>query len=71
MPSKEDILQAKQVLSARLLSVGVRNRVMARHYTTRMRDVVAEAGANVHAVGIGRKVVSGEPTEVSRQTRWL
>jgi hypothetical protein len=63
MPSKEDILQAKQVLSARLLAAGVRNRVMSRHYTTRMREVVADAGANVHAVGIGRKLVNGEPTD--------
>jgi hypothetical protein len=63
MPSKEDILQAKQALSARLLAAGVRNRVMAKRYTTRMREVVAEAGANVHAVGIGRKMVNGQPTD--------
>lgn len=62
MASKEDILQAKEVLSARLLSLGARSGVMSRHYTTRMREAVADVSSNVHAVGVGRKVVSGEPT---------
>lgn len=63
MASKEEVMQAKEILSARLLALGVRNNVVARHFTTRMRDAVADVGANVHAVGVGRKVVNGEPTD--------
>jgi hypothetical protein len=63
MPSKEELLEAKQLLSARLLAAGVRSRVLSRGFTTRMRDAVADVGANVHAVGIGRKLVNGEPTD--------
>jgi len=62
MASKEDVLQAKEILSARLLGLGVRNNVMSRHFSLRMRDAVGDMGANVHAVGVGRKVVQGEST---------
>lgn len=63
MPSKEELIEAKQFLSARLLAAGVRSRVLSRSFTTRMRDAVADVGSNVHAVGVGRKLVNGEPTD--------
>lgn len=63
MVSKRDVLEAKAILSARLLSVAVRNRVMARRATTSLRDAIASVNANVHAVGIGRKLVNGKPTD--------
>lgn len=63
MPDKDEVIQAKDILSARLLSLGMRSGVMSRRYTTRMREAVADVGSNVHAVGVGRKVVSGKPTE--------
>ncbi|HEX8071588.1 MAG TPA: hypothetical protein VF546_16660 [Pyrinomonadaceae bacterium] len=63
MASKEEIIKAKDVLSARLLSLGLRSGVMAMRYKTRMREAVADVGANVHAVGVGRKIVNGEPTD--------
>jgi hypothetical protein len=63
MHSKEEIIQAKEILSARLLSAGVRSNVMARRFSKSMRDVVANISSNVHAVGVGRKTVNGVPTE--------
>src|SRR5688500_15295345 len=63
MYSREEIIQAKEVLSARLLAAGVRNNVLSRSFTTNMREAVANVGANVHAVGVGRKLVNGVPTE--------
>lgn len=63
MPSKDELIEAKQFLSARLLAAGVRSRVLSRSFTTRMRDAVADVGSNVHAVGVGRKLVNGKPTD--------
>lgn len=63
MASKEELIEAKQLLSARLLAAGVRSRVLTRGFTTRMREAVADVGANVHAVGVGRKLVNGKPTK--------
>lgn len=63
MPSKEELIEAKQLLSARLLAAGVRSRVLSRNFTFRMSEAVSEAGSNVHAVGIGRKLVGGQPTD--------
>lgn len=62
MHSKEDLIQAKDVLSARYLATAVRNNVMARRFTTNMREAVVNVGANVHAIGVGRKVVEGVAT---------
>jgi len=61
--SREELIQAKDILSARLLAISVRNGVMSQRYTTRMRDAVVNLGANVHGVGVGRKVVNGKPTD--------
>lgn len=60
MHSKEEVLQAKEMLSERLLGMGARSRVLARAFSTDMRDVIPELGANVHAVGVGRKIVENQ-----------
>lgn len=62
MSSSQDILQAKQALSARLLRAGLRGNAFNRRPALNVRTAIGFAGQNVHAVGIGSKVVSGEAT---------
>lgn len=62
MPAIDDVLQAKQVLSARLLRAGLQGGVVGRVATFRVHAAIASAGRNVHAVGIGRKIVKGKET---------
>jgi hypothetical protein len=62
MATKKDVIEAKEILSARLLAAGVRHKVIARRTTMRLREAVPNVSANVHAVGIGRKLVDGKPT---------
>src|SRR3954452_9878830 len=57
-----DLLSAKQTLSSRYLRIGVRRGTVGLARTFRVEAAVAAAGQNVHAVGIGRKIVDGEPT---------
>jgi hypothetical protein len=59
MPSEHDLLQAKQILSASLLRAGVRGGVIGMAAAIAVDRLIANAGKNVHAVGIGRKVVDG------------
>src|SRR5687768_3026352 len=59
MPSEEDLLQAKQILSASLLRAGVRGGVVGMAAAITVDRLIANAGKNVHAVGIGHKVVDG------------
>jgi hypothetical protein len=58
-----ELLQGKQVLSVRLLGIGLRFNVAAMRRTFRVEAAVAAAGRNVHAVGVGRKLVEGKPTK--------
>lgn len=58
-----DLLKAKQALSARYLKRGFRDNVVARAATMSVASAVAAAGSNVHAVGVGRKIVEGKPTD--------
>jgi hypothetical protein len=59
-----DVVQAKQVLSNRLLRNGLRGGVMARRGgAISVAAAVAAASRNVHAVGVGRKVVDGKVTD--------
>jgi hypothetical protein len=60
MPSFEDVLQAKQVLSSRLLRAGFRGGVVGRSAGLSVSAVIAKAGQSVHAVGVGKKVVEGK-----------
>lgn len=62
MAKREDVVQAKQVLSGRLLRAGLRGRVIGMAASIRVRQAVATAGSNVHAVGIGRKIIDEEET---------
>jgi hypothetical protein len=62
MPSKSDLIEAKRLLSAQLLGEAAHNNVVARTFTSRLRTATASLQSNVHAVGIGRKVVEGKPT---------
>lgn len=63
MPSHDDLLQAKQTLSASLLRAGLRGGVVGMAAAMRVERAIAAAGRNTHAVGIGRKVVDGEATQ--------
>jgi hypothetical protein len=62
MPTQQELFQAKQVLSASLLRSGLRGGVVAMAAAMRVDEAVAASGRNVHAVGIGRKVVDGKVT---------
>ena len=60
MAVSNDLLEAKQALSTRLL--GARAAVLPSATVAEFRVSVATAnpGANVHAVGVGRKIVDGQ-----------
>lgn len=58
-----DVALAKQAVSLRLLRAGLAGGVMARRQAVSLASAVAMAGQNVHAVGIGRKVVAGRVTD--------
>lgn len=62
MPSRDEFLQAKQTLSASLLRAGLRGGAVGMTAAMRVERAIAMAGQNVHAVGIGRKVVDGAVT---------
>lgn len=62
MPISPDLVQAKQTLSNRLLTAGFRGGVVFRGRALAVAAAVASAGRNVHAVGIGSKIVDGKPT---------
>jgi hypothetical protein len=63
MPIVNDLLDAKKVLSARLLGASVRVRGKGLRSFTTMAEAAAAAGNNVHAVGIGKKTVDGKVTD--------
>jgi hypothetical protein len=63
MPIPNDLLEAKQMLSARFLSIGAERGVVGRFRTLNVMAAAESAGQNVHAVGVGSKVVEGKLTE--------
>lgn len=63
MAVSADLIEAKQVLSARLLSAGIEGNAVATFFTHSVSDAVASARNNVHAVGVGKKVVEGKVTD--------
>lgn len=63
MAISADLMEAKQVLSARLLNAGLQGNAVAAVFTHSVSDAVAAASNNVHAVGVGKKVVEGKTTE--------
>jgi hypothetical protein len=60
--SLTDLLKAKQALSARLLRAGLRGGVTSRGPALTVASAIAGAPYNVHAVGVGRKIVEGSAT---------
>jgi hypothetical protein len=62
MPTFDDVQRVKQLLSGRLLRLGLRGGVTAMSLTRSVAVAVAAAGKNVHAVGVGRKIVEGKAT---------
>ena len=63
MPLPNDVLEAKSVMSARLLSAGAESGVVGRSRTLSVMAAAAAAGNNVHAVGVGHKMVDGQLTD--------
>lgn len=57
-----DLMHAKQALSARLLQAGLRGGIVAMRAPRTVEAATAIASRNVHAVGIGPKVVEGKMT---------
>lgn len=62
MPDRTEVQQAKQILSASLLRAGLRGGIVGRTPAVRIEAAIANSGQNVHAVGIGRKIVNGHAT---------
>jgi len=62
MAVSTDLIQAKQVLSSRLLRAGARGQAVNLSYSIRVSDAIVSSAHNVHAVGVGRKIVEGKVT---------
>jgi hypothetical protein len=60
-----DLMQAKQRLSARLLRSGLQGQVVGLRPALRVSVAISAAWRNVHAVGIGRKIVDGLTTDTA------
>ena len=57
-----DLLAAKRSLSNSLLDAGLRGQVIGRVAAATVANAIASTDRNVHAIGIGRKLVHGKPT---------
>lgn len=64
MEISADVLQAKKVLSARLLRTGLQEYDMRSFYAFSVSNAGAWARHSVHAVGVGKKVINGRKTDV-------
>lgn len=62
MTTMDDLLQAKDVLSARYLAAGMRSGVVGMRASLSVSAALSD-GPKVHAVGIGRKIVDDKATE--------
>jgi hypothetical protein len=60
--SLEDFLTVKNSHAQRLLLPYIRAGALRRARHIRVADAVASAGWNVHAIGVGSKMVAGKPT---------
>jgi hypothetical protein len=63
MPISNDVLEVKRMMSATLLSNGAERGVVGKSRTLSVMAASATADNNVHAVGVGHKVVEGKLTE--------
>jgi hypothetical protein len=62
MTSNSDLREAKRELSKSLLRPALLGKLVKESWMVSIEAAVACAQRNVHAVGIGRKIVAGEPT---------
>ena len=65
MAISDDLIAAKRAISGRLLRAGLRGGVTAAWPSAHVTAAVASAGHNVHAVGVGHKIVAGRTTSTS------
>jgi len=63
MAISTDLMEAKQILSARLLNAGLQGNAVAAIFTHSVSAAVSAASNNVHAVGVGKKIVEGKVTD--------
>lgn len=63
-PLDAGLRAAKEQLSASLLRAPARRRLLRASSARSLQAAVADIPNNVHAVGIGRKIVGGQPTAV-------
>src|SRR5450755_4582678 len=63
MAISNELMQAKQTLSARLLRAAARGSGRGLQPAMTMAAAASAAGRNVHAVGIGKKIVNGKETD--------
>jgi len=54
-----DLLSAKNFLREQLLQLGIGGHVVAKRTTISVATAVANAGRNVHAIGVGKKISTG------------
>jgi hypothetical protein len=62
MTIPSDVLEAKSSLSRKLLPAGAKAKVVGKAAVMRVAVAAKVARTNVHAVGVGRKVVNGKAT---------
>jgi hypothetical protein len=60
MPALEDFIEAKRILSKQLLKRGLEGEVTRHIWTMDVSAASEMAKTNVHAVGVGRKLVEGK-----------
>ncbi len=65
MPISADLMEAKDHLSASLLKVGEQtdSNFFAPVFTNRLNKAIENANNNVHAVGVGKKIIDGKVTK--------
>jgi hypothetical protein len=63
MTTSDDLISAKSFLRNQLLQLGIGGSVVSRRPTISISSAVASAGRNVHAVGIGKKISTGNQTD--------
>lgn len=63
MPLSSDVFEVKRMLSATLLSAGAERGVVGKSRTLSVMAAAATADNNVHAVGVGHKIVESGLTE--------
>jgi hypothetical protein len=63
MTTSDDLISAKSFFRNQLLQLGIGGSVVSRRPTISISSAVASAGRNVHAVGIGKKISTGNQTD--------